>query len=252
MTDAIAAYWNERIHDREMTDQPVGTLRFFGDLDEYRFDKLRYLPRLVDFGGYRDRRLLEVGCGIGTDLVRFARGGARVTGIDLAQRSIELATANFKLHGLGGCADLRVANGEALPFADDSFEVVYGHGVLQYTADARRMVEECRRVLEPGGEAIFMVYNRVSWLNALSHVTGVGLEHADAPVLKTYSIPEFRRLLDGFGEARIVPERFPVPSRLHTGWKGALYNGLFVGTFNAIPRSLVRRFGWHLMAFCRK
>lgn len=251
MVDAIAAYWNTRIHDREMTDQPVGTLRFFVDLDEYRFDKLQYLPRLVDFGGYRGRRLLEVGCGIGTDLVRFARGGARVTGIDLAPRSIELATTNFELHGLGGRADLRVANGEALPFADDSFEVVYGHGVLQYTADARRMVEECRRVLEPGGEAIFMVYNRVSWLNALSQVMGVGLEHADAPVLNTYSMPEFRRLLDGFGEVRIVPERFPVPSRLHKGWKGALYNGLFVGMFNAIPRSLVRRFGWHLMAFCR-
>ena len=251
MIDAIAAYWNERIHDLEMTDQPVWTLGFFDDLDEYRFDKLRYLPRLVEFDGYRDRRLLEVGCGIGTDLVRFARGGARVTGVDLAQRSIELATANFALHGLGERADLRVANGEALPFADDSFEVVYGHGVLQYTADARRMIDECRRVLAPGGEAIFMVYNRVSWLNALSLVMGVGLEHADAPVLKKYSIPEFRRLLDGFGEARIVPERFPVPSRLHTGWKGALYNGLFVGTFNTLPRSVVRRFGWHLMAFCR-
>ena len=131
MIDAIAAYWNERIHDLEMTEQPVGTLGFFGDLDEYRFDKLRYLTRLVDFGGYRERRLLEVGCGIGTDLVRFARGGARVTGVDLARRSIDLATANFELHGLGGRADLRVANGEALPFDDDSFEVVYGHGVLQ-------------------------------------------------------------------------------------------------------------------------
>ena len=170
----------------------------------------------------------------------------------MAQRSIELATANFALHGLGGRADLRVANGEALPFDGNSFEVVYGHGVLQYTADARRMVDECRRVLEPGGVAIFMVYNRVSWLNGLSRVMGVGLEHADAPVLEKYSIPEFRRLLDGFGAARIVPERFPVPSRLHKGWKGVLYNRLFVGTFNAIPRRLVRRFGWHLMAFCRR
>ena len=252
MIDAIAAYWNERIHDLEMTTQPVGTRGFFDDLDEYRFDKLRYLPQLVDFGGYRDRRLLEVGCGIGTDLVRFARGGAAVTGVDLAERSIALATANFELHDLKGRADLRVADGEALPFDDHSFEVVYGHGVIQYTADARRMVEECRRVLKPGGEAIFMVYNRISWLNALSQVMSVGLEHADAPVLETYSIPEFGRLLDSFGEARIVPERFPVPSRLHKGVKGALYNRLFVGGFNAIPRSLVRRFGWHLMAFCRK
>ena len=56
----------------------------------------------------------------------------------------------------------------------------------------------------------------------------------------------------GFGDVRIVPERFPVKSRLHGGWKGAVYNGLFVGTFNALPRALVQRFGWHLLAFCTK
>lgn len=251
MIKAIADYWNERIHDLEMTDEPVGTLRFFDDLDDYRFDKLDYLPRLVDFNGFRGQRLLEVGCGIGTDLVRFARGGAHVTGVDLAPQSIALARSNFELHGLGGQADLREANGEELPFDDARFDVTYAHGVLQYTHDARRMVAECRRVLAPGGLAIFMVYNRVSWLNAMSTVLGVGLEHADAPVLKKYSIPEFERLLQGFDDVRIVPERFPVKSRLHTGWKAAAFNGVFVGTFNAIPRPLVRRFGWHLMAFCR-
>jgi ubiquinone/menaquinone biosynthesis C-methylase UbiE len=251
MLDAIAAYWNERIHDLEMTDAPVGTLQFFDDLDDYRFDKLCYLPELVDFSGFRGQRVLEVGCGIGTDLVRFARGGAHVTGIDLATQSISLAQSNFELHGLEGQADLRVGNGEALPFEDARFDVTYAHGVLQYTHDARRMVEECRRVLAPGGLAIFMVYNRVSWLNAMSTVMGVGLEHADAPVLKKYSIPEFQRLLHGFSDIRIEPERFPVKSRLHTGWKAAAFNGVFVGTFNAIPRAWVRQFGWHLMAFCR-
>ena len=80
----------------------------------------------------------------------------------------------------------------------------------------------------------------------------VGLEHADAPALVKFSIPEFQRLLRNFREIRIVPERFPVKSRLHGGWKGAIYNGLFVGAFNAVPRPLVRRFGWHLLAFCRK
>ena len=67
-----------------------------------------------------------------------------------------------------------------------------------------------------------------------------------------FSIGEFRRLLEAFTDVRIVPERFPVQSRLHCGWKGAVYNGLFVGSFNALPRAIVRRFGWHLLAFCRK
>jgi ubiquinone/menaquinone biosynthesis C-methylase UbiE len=249
--DAIQRYWNERIHDLEMTDHPVGTREFFDDLEEYRFDKLHYLPQLVDFSAFRGRKLLEVGCGIGTDLVRFAQHGALVTGVDLSSTAIELARRNFELHGVTA-VDLRVANGEALPFDDESFDVVYGHGVVQYTADAPRLVRECHRVLTPGGQAIFMVYNRVSWLNALSTVMKVALEHEDAPVLKKFSIAEFRELLKPFAEARIVPERFPVKSRLHKGWKGVAFNTMFVGTFNALPRSWVRPLGWHLMAFCGK
>lgn len=248
----IQRYWNERIHDLEMTDQPVGSREFFADLDDYRFDKLRYLPEVVDFGGYRDRTILEVGCGIGTDLVRFARGGARVTGIDLAERSIDLAEKNFVFSGVSNRAHLQVANGEDLPFPAESFDVVYAHGVLQYTADPVRMIAECRRVMRTDGVGIFMVYNRVSWLSALSMVMRVPLEHDDAPVLRLFSIGEYRRLLAAFAEVKIVPERFPVASRLHGGWKGALYNRLFVGTFNMLPRSLVRPLGWHLMGFCRK
>ena len=251
LIDRIRTYWNTRIHDQEMSGAAPGTLEFFDDLDDYRFDKLRYLPRLVDFDGYRGRRVLEVGCGIGIDLVRFARGGARVTGVDLAQQAIELARRNVELHGVAADA-LEVADGEALPFGDATFDVVYAHGVVQYTSDPARLVGEAHRVLRPGGEAIVMVYNRRSWLSVMSALTGTALEHADAPVLRTFTIGEFRRLLDPFGEVRIVPERFPVPSRLHKGWKATVYNRVFVGTFNALPRRLVRPLGWHLMAFCRK
>jgi SAM-dependent methyltransferase len=248
--DEVREYWERHIHDLEITGHPVGSRGFFDDLDQYHFEKLHHLLRLVDFNGYKGRAVLEVGCGAGVDLARFARGGAAVTGVDLAASAIALAKANFEQQGLA--AEFHVANGERLPFADEAFDLVYAHGVVQYTADPRRLIEECRRVVKPGGQAIFQVYNRISWLNALSKLMKVGLEHQDAPVLLTFSIGEFRRLLRGFREVKIVPERFPVRSRLHGGWKGAVYNGLFVGAFNALPRPLVRGFGWHLLAFCRK
>jgi SAM-dependent methyltransferase len=246
---AVREYWNRHIHDLEITRHPVGSRGFFDDLDAYHFEKLHHLLRLVAFDGYRGRSVLEVGCGAGVDLARFARGGASVTGVDIARSAIELARANFAQQGLTGAFE--VADGEQLPFPDRSFDLVYAHGVVQYTADPQRLVDECRRVLRPRGEAIFQVYNRISWLNALSALMKVGLEHDDAPVLRKYSIGEFRRLLRGFRDVRIVPERFPVTSRLHGGWKGAIYNGVFVGAFNVLPRPLVRRFGWHLLAFCR-
>jgi len=214
-----------------------------------------YVAKLERVRAYLDRlpagtRVLDVGCGTGVDLVRFVRGGAVATGVDVADAAIALARENLRHQSL--TASLCVGDGEGLPFPDNTFDFVYAHGVVQYTPGDRALVEECRRVLRQGGTAFFQVYNRLSWLNALSRVMKVGLEHQDAPVIRMYSPGEFTGLLGGFSGVRVVYERFPVKSRLHGGWKGALYNHLFVGAFNAIPRPLVRRFGWHLLAFCRK
>jgi SAM-dependent methyltransferase len=247
---AIQAYWNEHIHDLQIATYPVGTPEFFQELDDYRFDKLCYLPRLVRFSAYHGWKLLEVGCGIGTDLVRFARAGAVVTGVDLAPSAIDLARQNFAQNELA--ASLYVMNGEALEFETDSFDVVYAHGVLQYTADPQRMVYELHRVLRPGGKVILMVYNKYSWLNALSKLMNVELEHQDAPALTLYTAKGFRKLLNPFTCVRIIADRFPVRTRLHGGIKAMLYNDVFVRMFRMFPRSLIQPFGWHLMAFAHK
>lgn len=246
----VAAYWDEHIHDLVITTYPAGTREFFQELDEYRYDKLNYLPHLVDFDGYKGKNLLEVGCGAGIDLVRFARGGANVTGIDLSKTAIDLACKNFGQSELR--ADLRVMNGECMEFADNTFDLVYGHGVLQYTADPGKMIAEIHRVLMPGGKAIMMVYNRRSWLNLMRLLTNVPLEHEDAPVLRKFSISELTQLLHPFQDYRIIPERFPVVTRLHSGWKAFLFNSVFVQVFNSMPRRWTRPFGWHLMAFAVK
>ena len=246
----VREYWNVHIHDLDISRHRAGTPEFFRDLDEYHFEKLHHLLRLVDFSGYRGRQVLDVGCGAGVDLARFVKGGAAGVGVDLASSAAHLASENFRQQNLAG--SFVEADGEQLPFPADAFDVVYAHGVVQYTTDGRGLIEECRRVLKPGGTAVFQVYNRISWLNALSKLMKVGLEHEDAPVLRKYSIGEFRQMLSGFAQVQIIEERFPVKSRLHKGWKGALYNSVFVGTFNALPKSWVRRFGWHLVAICRK
>ena len=244
--DAIRSYWNKHIHDLEIARHPVGTREFFEELEIYRFDKLEYLPRVVNFGAYKGKQLLEVGCGIGIDLVRFAKHGALATGVDLAEVAVDLARKNLGLHHVRG--DIQVMDGEHLQFPDKSFDVIYAHGVLQYTNDPEAMVREIYRVLKPRGEAILMVYNRYSWLNFLSKLFGVKLEHEGAPVLRKYSIRDFRSMLGAFSRVEIIPERFPVRTRLHSGLKAKLYNTFFVDAFNLIPRVLIRPLGWHLMA----
>ena len=247
---SIATYWDEHIHDLAISTYPIGSPEFFRQLDAYRYEKLNYLPRLVKFSAYKGKSVLEVGCGAGIDLKRFAGGGAKVTGIDLSKTAIDLAGRNLTQSGLN--ADLFVMNGECMQFPDNMFDVVYAHGVLQYTADTEKMVAEIHRVLRPGGEAIMMVYNKHSWLNLMRKVTKVPLEHEDAPVLKKFSISELKQLLRLFQNYQIIPERFPVKTKLHSGWKAHLFNSVFVGAFNLMPKPWIRPFGWHLMAFAVK
>lgn len=250
LSDAVRRYWDSHIHDLAIAKHPVGTPGFFDDLERYRFEKLDYLPKRVDFSGYRGKRVLEVGCGLGLDLARFAEGGARVTGIDLSQKAIELARAHFEQKGLKG--DLRVMDGEKMSFSDKSFDVVYAHGVLPYAPNPERMVREIRRVLRPGGKAILMSYNTASWFTVLSRLGGIAPEHADAPVFRTLTPGAFRRLAHPFSRVEIIGERFPVATRLHSGWKAAVYNTAFVAPFRLVPQTLIQPFGWHLLAFAER
>ena len=250
LSKSVANYWDEHIHDLAVTTHPIGTREFFQELEAYRYDKLNYLPRLVDFSAYNGKDLLEVGCGVGIDLLRFARGGAKVTGIDLSKTAIDLACKNFAQSEQN--ADLRVMNGECIQFADNTFDVVYAHGVLQYTSDSAKMIDEIHRVLRPGGAAILMVYNKHSWLNLMRNVTNIPLEHEGAPVLKKFSVSELKHLLHPFQDYRIIAERFPVKTKLHSGWKAYLYNNVFIRVFNLMPKRWIRPFGWHLIAFAIK
>lgn len=248
--ESVRAYWDDHVADWKIATHQPGSHEFFEEIEAYRFEKLHYLPKLVDFSGFAGQSLLEVGCGVANDLSRFAKGGARVTGIDIAPYAVELARENFAQRGLEG--RFEVMNGEAMTFDDDVFDVVYCHTVLHFTPSPQRMIREIHRVLKPGGAAILMTLNRRSWMNLLRIVMQVDVDHLDSPVYRRFSVGEFESMLAGFSSVRVVPERFPVATKVHHGLKAALFNALFVGPFNALPRSWTRNTGHHLMAFCRK
>ena len=244
--DEIRDYWNRFDHYEGLASHVVGTKDFYEDLEAYRYERKPYLPRVLDFGAYEGKRLLEIGCSVGIDLIQFARHGADVTGVDLAEKPLAMAEQNFSLNGVGG--EFLTMNGEDLQFDADSFDVVYANGVLHYTNDTQGMIREAYRVLKPGGEAIFMTLNRFSWLTLISRLSGIRLEHGRSPVCKSYSIGEFRRILSCFSRVEVSIDQFPARSRLQSGLKGRAYNTLFVGAFNLIPKPMVRPFGAHLIA----
>jgi SAM-dependent methyltransferase len=153
-------FWRGAQPGFRFTQYQPGTPEFFRDVERHRYTLEPHIPEMACFDDWRGADVLEVGCGIGTDASRFAAAGARYTGIDQADRAIELARCRFDLDGLEGTF-LR-ADATALPFADGSFDLVYSHGVIHHIFNTEGAVNEIYRVLRPGGVTVVMVYHRGS------------------------------------------------------------------------------------------
>jgi len=213
------------VYDRE---HELGTREFFDEVERYRYQEYApWMPRLMEFDHFRGARLLEVGCGMGSDLLQFARGGAHCTGVDLTPRSVEITRHRFKLYGADG--DFMLCDGERLPFQSESFNVVYSNGVLHHTPDTAGAIREVHRVLRPGGTAKIMLYHRNSlnyWVEIVLRRGVLGLEflrgrsaedimsrviefsdHDARPLVKVYSRREMRELFGMFADVRVDVEQ---------------------------------------------
>jgi ubiquinone/menaquinone biosynthesis C-methylase UbiE len=212
-----------------------------------------FMAEAVGFDRYPGRDLLEIGCGLGTDLLQFARGGARVTGLDLTVRSVALARNRLDLEDVPGT--FLTGDAENLPFPDASFDVVYSFGVLHHTPDTARAVREIRRVLRPGGEAGTMLYHSNSShyylgypLTMLSRLRGgeklMGrseyfriYDGEENPLGKAYTRRQVREL---FEEFEIIDQKSYETWRPHLG---AMTNRVLIG--------LGKRFGFYLVTRVR-
>ena len=161
LKDQVRAFWEANPCGVKFADAEPGTARFYELVEEHRYRKEWHIPRAAGFAETRGLRVLEIGCGLGTDGARFAKAGADYTGVDLTEAAVELARRRFHLSGLPG--EFRAADAENLDFADESFDLVYSHGVLHHTPDTARAVREAHRVLRPGGRAVVMLYHRDSY-----------------------------------------------------------------------------------------
>lgn len=244
-------------------DQEFGTREFFDSVEHHRYHEYApWMPALMGFDQFAGKRLLEVGCGMGTDLLQFARGGAICTGVDLTPRSIEITRHRFGTYNQGG--RFLITDGERLPFAAESFDVVYSNGVLHHTPDTSGAIEEIHRVLTPGGTAKVMLYHRNSFAYWIVIVLRHGIiggellrgrspadimsdlveysEHEGRPLVKVYSR---RQVYDLFGLFKEVKVQVRQMARSDLRAVGRL-----------IPQKLFsvmeRSFGWNLVITARK
>ncbi len=162
-------FWTEYQPGFRASDAPAGSPEFFAQVEAHRYALEPDIPEVVQFERWVGRDVLEAGCGIATDGMRFVRTGARYTGMDFSPTALEHAGRRLNLEG--GAAEFVQGSITDLPFPDASFDLVYSNGVIHHLSETQRAIKEFHRVLRPGGTAIVMVYHRRSFNFYMSIMT---------------------------------------------------------------------------------
>jgi len=197
----VRAFWNA--NPCNGTYSTRGDRReYFEEIEHRRYQIEPHVPIVAQFDQFRDRDVLEIGCGIGTDGLQFARHGARYTGVDLTPAAIRMSRERFELFGAQG--RFEVANAEELPFPDESFDHIYICGVIHHSPNAEAIVHHMYRVLRPGGSFCSMVYNKTS-INYYIEI--MFLRKLFRPLLYPSFMPALIAKLAGFDEYKLQRHR---------------------------------------------
>jgi SAM-dependent methyltransferase len=206
-------FWNEASCGERLLLDASDKAGYLAQLKK-RYSLEPFIESFARFQECGDLEVLEIGVGLGADHQRFAEAGARLAGIDLTERAVEHTRRRFDLFGLK--SDLRVADAEALPFADGTFDVAYSWGVLHHSPNTALAIDEVWRVLRRGGRARVMIYHKhalvgyMLWLRyALLRgrpwrsLNSIYSCHLESPGTKAYTRSEARELFRRFADIRI-------------------------------------------------
>lgn len=260
----VREYWNRRPCNIRHSPKTVGTREYYDEVEARKYSVESHIPRFAEFPRWKGKKVLEIGCGIGTDTISFARNGARVTAVDLTEKSLEVARQRAKVFGLDDRIRFIQADAERLSDSVpvETYDLVYSFGVIHHTPHPERVVDEIRKYVRPESTVKIMVYNRWSWkVLRVLFIYGKGrfwnlkrmiAEHSEAqtgcPVTYSYSRKEGRRLLEehGFRVTGVTVDHifsYSIPEYVQYRYKKVWY-------FRWMPRSffhaLERAFGWHL------
>jgi 2-polyprenyl-3-methyl-5-hydroxy-6-metoxy-1,4-benzoquinol methylase len=265
----VQRYWDARPCNIRHSPKSVGSREYFDEVEARKYLVEPHIPGFAEFERWRGKRVLEVGCGIGTDSINFARAGAELTAVELSSESLGIAARRAEVMGVAERIRFVQANAEELTatLGNEQYDLVYSFGVVHHTPRPKRALAEMRALAAPGGTLKLMVYHRRSW-KVFWIVTGQGhgrfwetdelvAEHSEAqtgsPVTFSYTRSEACELVERSGfqvEELRVDHVFPYRIRDYVEYR-YVKEPYFRWMPDPLLRAFERRFGWHLLVTAR-
>lgn len=258
----VRAYWNNQPCNIRHSKEPVGTRQFFYDVEAKKYKVEGHIYKFAGFSNWHGKKVLEIGCGIGSDTVNFARSGAQVIAIDISEKSLEIARKRAEILNFSDRITFFQGNAEELdkivPLQE--FDLIWSFGVIHHTPNPEKVVECIKKYMSSSTQLRLMVYNKFSWKvfwillkygkGAFWNLDKLVAQHSEAqtgcPVTYTYSKESVKKLLNGFNIEKInIYHIFPYKI---LEYKEGKYKKVWY--FRYLPDEvfwwLEKKIGWHM------
>ncbi len=259
----MRAFWDKRPCNVNHSHSPIGSEQYFNEVEKKKYFVEPHIAEFADFGSWKGKKVLEIGCGIGTDTINFARAGAHVTAVDISSNSLDMAKQRAKLFNLTHQIRFIQANVEILSevMQPEQFDLIYSFGVLHHTPSPIRAIGELKKFSGKGTILKIMVYNFYSWkvlsillanFWRLKSPTQLIADNSEAqfgcPVTYTYTKASIRKILNKTGWAvGQVDVRHIFPYKVSFYRK---HQYVYTFPIRFLPRALFNKLqeliGWHL------
>jgi SAM-dependent methyltransferase len=246
----VEDFWDAQPCNINHSKKVVGTKEYFDDVEERKYFVEPHIKGFANFLNWKNKKVLEIGCGIGTDAVNFARAGAIYTGIELSQKSLNLAQQRFNVFGLNGTFIKGNVENLSSILKKEPYDLIYSFGVIHHTPNITDALLEIKKFAHRQTTIKLMVYHSNSWKQSLIND---GLDQPEAQsgclIANSYSKDEIEIILKNAGlkiDSISVDHIFPYnveKYKKHEYEKEPWFKDMP----SEVIKVLEKNFGWHLL-----
>ena len=246
--EEVKKFWNDRPCNIKHSSKELGTMEYFNEVELKKFRTEPHILKFTKFPQWKNKKILEVGCGLGTVGINFALNGADYTGVELSKESLEIAKKRFEVYNKSG--KFYLGNAEELSsFVHiETYDLIYSFGVIHHSPHPEKIVSEIKKYMNENSVLKIMLYAKDSWKN---YMIDAGLDQPEAqygcPIANTYTKQDVVELLDGY-EVLSIEQDHIFPYQIEPYKKGKYikqpwFDEMPTGMFETLEKNL----GWHLL-----
>ena len=246
--EEVKKFWNDRPCNIKHSSKELGTIEYFNEVELKKFRAEPHILKFTEFPQWKNKKVLEVGCGLGTVGINFALNGADYTGVELSKESLKIVKKRFEVYNQSG--KFYLGNAEELSsFVHiETYDLIYSFGVIHHSPHPEKIISEIKKYMNENSVLKIMLYAKDSWKN---YMIDAGLDQPEAqygcPIANTYTKQDVVELLDGY-EVLSIEQDHIFPYQIEPYKKGKYikqpwFDAMPIGMFETLEKNL----GWHLL-----